>query len=162
MPKTILSSFEKATIDVVEYLRRNYLIHKKFRHKKDLLKMMNINETMFRAIEKEEKNIPKAKLESIKKLLINEFSVNPKYLETHRGEMFLKIVDQFNEDAAAYHTGKDKIKRLIDENDAIKRDNSILKKLVETQAQLIDQLKETVGSTSKNTSKEKKGSPING
>lgn len=159
-----LSPFEKAVIRVVDYLVDNKHIHQKFRHKSDLLKALHLSIGDWSKYKKGIRNIPDnegenstGKHKHIRQYLINEFDVNPGYLEGKSTQMFIKplIPDdipgtpekQIVVTQAMWDT---KVK----ENEALKKENAQLTKekgeLLQKIVELQDKLIEAMNSSTKN------------
>lgn len=136
---SLQTKFEKSVIEVVKYLAENWAMHKKFRHKGELIRDIGLKQNNWNSYEKGLKNIPLGYHFGIKKILTEKYNVNPQFLNTNSGSMFLVPLN-IEEDEPKYYTSNS-IKFMETEIFRLKKEVHRLEKLTELQEDLISALK---------------------
>jgi hypothetical protein len=149
--KTVLQSpLEKAVIEVVEYLVKNWEKHKKVRTRRELFKKLGLSENHWSDVLKSQRHaMPKSKADGVRKILIDEFHVRAGFLDKHTGSMFTDDAEWLIEDPQAAYMTKDQIIKKMEEevlavsNEVIelKKNNLELRDIITAQKELIDQLR---------------------
>ena len=144
----IVTLFEKAVFDTVNYLCEHWDEHKLFRHKKQLLAEFGIRDNNYASYEKGERNLPTKWHGKIREILVNKYKVNPYYLDNHKGTMFLSAYGQLKESTGLYGTGSDvvealrkELKDIRSQKDELQNKVTYLEDIVKTQKDLIEELK---------------------
>lgn len=137
----LLSSFDKAFVDVVKFLSDNWMRHKKFRHRKDLLKKLDINHTNWSSINAGGRNVPKRKQAKIRETLINDFGIRPGYLDTYRGSMFTEEPSWVSDVEIGYLTKDNRIAQLEREMQELKKELRQAKEKIKLQEELLEALR---------------------
>ncbi len=154
--KVLQKNFDKAFIEVVEYLDKHWEQHGKFRHKKELFFLLELNPNHWSSIRNAERNVPVAKIDGIKRFLVKEFGVREQFLETNKGDMFQQGL--FNAEIGDFENSKDEpinkqtdhfIATMKREVDFLKTENQSLKEIIILQKELIENLRETSRSRAK-------------
>jgi hypothetical protein len=140
--KVLLSPFEKAAIAAIDYLCENWPMHKRFRHKSELLQELGLRSNNYGAAQKHQRNIPPEYWRKISDVLVNRYNVHPTFLHTNKGEMFLNA-NWLQEPEPVY--GIDDLRsdntRLKNENSRLKKENKDLKAKNELLEELVAQMK---------------------
>lgn len=115
------SNFDKAFIKVVEYLYSTRDRHLKFRTRKELMEKLSFRESTYSIIKSGERGVPTDKIDNIRKCFKEEFGINPLFMDTNRGEMFLngQAAPLMDKDTEIEHLQKDvaTLKTLVDEKE---------------------------------------------
>ena len=161
MSKVILSPFEKAVINAVDYLCENRIEMGIFSHVYELMDELGLKNSNWHKIKNGTRNLPRFKKSGdesydwhahIKRVLVNKYGVRPEYLDKHTGRMFtitpgagavaLPIVN--DGDPAPYGQGRD-LTACLDEKAVLKDHIATLQELVSTQRKTIALLEEKAG-----------------
>ena len=129
------SKFEKASVRVILHLFELDKEIRGFNLKKDLFDRLRLNASNWNKIKTSERGIPPELHQHVRKVLINDFDVNPRFLDTNSGTMFLTGKFEVHDGSANYgkSTTGDELTRL-------RQQNAELQELVATQKKLIARL----------------------
>jgi hypothetical protein len=156
------NKFTKLVVSIVDYLVATKKQHKRFKHKNDLLEAMHLKLRNYSAYKDgsrditdkevdENGNIKPGKHKHIRQYLINEYNVNPNYLEGRSSQMFIKplvsddlLGNQKNYTIITQAIWEAKLK----ECEALKRKNEELKeRILKLQERLIEKLEPALSIT---------------
>jgi hypothetical protein len=153
--KVLLTPFEKSVIALIDYLVKNWNVHKKFRRKQELLHQLGLELKRFWEYKRAQRNIPKEYWHRISDVLTRQYNVHPGYLHTNKGEMFLNAPWIAKEDPAPYGIEdlQTQLKLLQKANEKLKAENTDLKKENRLQAKLIEHLESRTATRTNNKKK---------
>ncbi|HAK12501.1 MAG TPA: hypothetical protein DIW54_10110 [Chitinophagaceae bacterium] len=93
--KVLQSSFDKAFVQIVEFLYSNWQLHRKFRFKSELFLQFNWKGNQYANIKSGKVNVPKHLVAKISAVLIREYGVSPIFLSTATGPMFSENANEW-------------------------------------------------------------------
>lgn len=142
------SNFEKAVVRIILYLFELDKETRGFNLKQELFEKLRINSSNWNKIKTSVRGIPPDIHTHVRKILINEFDVNPTFLDNNSGPMFLTGKFEVHEAAAKYgkHVANDELTRL-------RKENAELRDVIATQKKLIDRLERDLEKSSRKSSK---------
>ena len=144
MAKANQSNFERRVIFLVDELDKERPKHKKFHHKKELMFALGLNPKEWTKYRDGLRHIPFAKHDSIRSYLIEEFSVNPRWLDKGADPIFTKELESnTSEPSAPYGIYGDRItetltKQLTEKDERIA---SLQTDMIKLQKELLDCLR---------------------
>jgi hypothetical protein len=141
------SKFEKAVIRVMLHLFELPKDVRGFNLKKELFDDLKIDSSNWSKLKDSSRGIPSDLHLHIRKTLINKYDVNPGFLDTNAGTMF--ITGKFEVHEPAHRYGKPTLTEL----ERLGLENTELRELVNTQKKLIKRLEEDLAKSSKKSSK---------
>lgn len=86
--KVLQSPFDKAFVQVVEFLYQNWQLHKKFRLKSELFAQFGWRGNQYANVKAGVVNVPKKYVPDISRVLVRDYGVSPLFLNTATGPMF--------------------------------------------------------------------------
>jgi hypothetical protein len=139
--RTLQTPFDRAVIQVVDYMYKNWEIFKKFRHKYELLNQLKLKNNNWTKYKNGERSIPETIRPHIIDVLVNEYGVSASYLRTGSGNMFTNNLLLEEEDIPLMISPPE-AKKLRDRIAQLEEENKRLHRVVGTQDKLIKQLEE--------------------
>jgi hypothetical protein len=137
--KVLQSPFDKAFVQVVEFLYDNWHLHKKFRKKAELWDQLKWNGNDYAKIKAGNLNLPKKYVPEISKVLVRDYGVSPMFLNTATGPMFSDSAKQWLVEEPAQFYG------FTEENfELLKRELEVVKARLGACQKENEQLKETM------------------
>jgi hypothetical protein len=142
------SNFEKAVVRIILHLFELDKSTRGFNLKKELFDKLRINSSNWNKITTSIRGIPPELHQHIRKVLVNEFDVNPGFLDTNSGTMFLTGKFEVHEPGSTYSKVT-----VTDELSRLRLENAELRELVATQKKLIVKLEGELHKPGKKSSK---------
>lgn len=136
MSTYLQSKFEKAVIRLILYLFDLPNDVRGFNLKKELFDELRINSANWSKLKDSTRGIPASNHLHIRRILVDKYDVNPGFLDTNSGTMF--ITGKFEVHEPPRHYGKP----AGNEMDRLRIEVSELRELVATQKKLIKKLEE--------------------
>lgn len=131
------SIFDRAFVDVVQFLVTNKKYIQKVTTQKDLLKELDILPGNYVEIRNGTRKVPTSKVEHIKRILINKYGVNDKYLKFREGEITKSPINYQDDESRQTMS-------LREENRLLKLELQKEKELSAQKDQMISLLKSTL------------------
>jgi hypothetical protein len=124
-------AFDRAFTRVVEYLYEHRDKHNKFRSRKELLFKFGILESNYSLIKKGERGVPKHKYAEIRKILYEEFGVNPEIFNGGDVKMIFRRFEHLTEPKPEVQLDMENIEVVKQENARLKSENDRKDKFIE-------------------------------
>lgn len=131
------SLFDRAFVDVIQFLVTNKKYIQKVTTQKDLLKELDILPGNFVEIRSGMRKVPHSKIEHIKRILTTKYGINDKYLKYREGEITKIPINYQDDESRQTMSLKEEIRMLRLE---LRKE----KELSEQKDKMIDLLKSTL------------------
>lgn len=136
MTKYVQTPFDKAFIRAVEYLYHHREQHGKLRSRRELLRKVGILESNYTSIKNAERGVPRDKYDKVKRILADEYDVNPAIWERNQGEILRTPVHN-NHDGGDHHEDESS-------HDQLQKENASLKAQLDEKNKFISFLQDTI------------------
>lgn len=144
MAAVLQTDFDKAVVQVVEFLKEHWQLHKKFRHQQELLSQLGIQKQNWSFIRSGKRHIPAGQQPAIKQILTTGYQVSPSFLKKNQGPMFTRQAEWLHQKPNPYLTREQYIQELQKENTNLKKQFDLLQQQNATLTQLNHAQKEII------------------
>jgi hypothetical protein len=135
------SLFDRAFVDVIEYLYSNKRNIQKFTTKKALLESLDINPANYVEIKNGNRGVPSLKIDYVIEQLTKNWDINPTYLKYRTGNVTLNPTNIAEEDQIHYQSQKEELVILKKDLERERAINEELRNMIKLQQRTIDMLK---------------------